>query len=259
MGYSNFPLPLDDFSYATAKVLAHDGMRQEVKLLAAQDKLEPEVVDHDNWNGGQWNWRIDLALPLPAFRALADADRQTMEERIAKAMREVLGRHDNHSLDCVRILMEVPKAPPTWKADAKAWAEGKGATNQGRVRSTNIAPFQHDGLLFRSNPEILLYKALKTLGVTLAPLPVFVRGGSEYRRLEPDFVLVHSGVMMVVEVDGDEFHPEAPVEAHERLAVLMREGFQTERVRAADCATETQAKACAAKLLGILQKFATNR
>ena len=73
----------------------------------------------------------------------------------------------------------------------------------------------------RSNPEILLYQALKTLGVTL--------------------------------------HAEAPVEAHERLAVLSREGVHTERVRAADCATETQAKACAAKLLGILQKFGTNR
>ncbi len=259
MGTSDFPLPIDDFGYATAKLLAHDGMREEVKLLAVQERLEPDCVDYDNWNGGQWSWRFDLTLPLPAFRALVDADRETMSQRIAQAMREVLGRHDSHSLESVRILMELQKAPPTWKADAKAWAEGKGATNQGRVRSTNIAPFQHDGLLFRSNPEILLYQALKTVGVTLAPLPVFVRGGAEYRRLEPDFVLVHSGVMMVVEVDGDAFHAEAPVEAHERLAVLSREGVHTERVRAADCATETQARACAAKLLSILQKFGTNR
>ena len=42
---------------------------------------------------------------------------------------------------------------------------GEGITNQGRVRSDNIAARVHDGLLFRSRPEVLFYEALKRKGV----------------------------------------------------------------------------------------------
>lgn len=254
-----FPLDLDDFLCATARVLALAGMREEVRLLAAQEQLTPECIDFDNWNGGQWTWRFDLTLPFQVLGALDANDRATMEGRIAGAMRKVISADEAHSIGEVRIVMHVPKARPGWKADALAWARGQGTTNQGRARSTNIAPLEDDGLLFRSRPEIFLYRALKQSGVTVAPLPVFIRGGAEYRRLEPDFVLVHRGVMMVVEVDGDEFHPEAPVDAHERLAVLSREGVHTERVRATDCSSEEAAKACAKTLIGILEKVAANR
>lgn len=159
----------------------------------------------------------------------------------------------------MRILIQVPKAHPNWKADARAWTEGRGVTNQGRARSTNIAPFEADGLLFRSRPEIHLFHALKSCGVTVAPLPVFVRGGAEYRRLEPDFVIVHRGKLMVVEVDGDAFHDESPVDAHERLTVLSHEGVHTERVRAADCANDADAKKCAMRRVSVVEKLASIR
>lgn len=74
-----------------------------------------------------------------------------------------------------------------------AWLRGEGITNQGRVRSDNIAARAFDGLLFRSQPEINLYGALKAAGVSFAPLPVFVRGGHDYRRIEPDFIIVKDG------------------------------------------------------------------
>jgi hypothetical protein len=254
-----FPLELDDFLYATARILALAGMREEVRLLAAQEQLAPQCIDYDRWDGGQWSWRFDLKLALMAYRALESADREIMESRIKDAMREVIRANDAHSVVSVRIVMDIPKANPTWRADAQAWATGQGLTNQGRARSTNIAPFEHDGLLFRSRPEILLYAALKATGITIAPLPVFIRGGAEYRRLEPDFVLIHRGVMMVVEVDGDAFHPEAPMEAHRRLSVLSHEGVHTERVAAAECATESGAKTCATHLIKLLERLATNR
>lgn len=256
---SNFPVALEDFAYATAQLLALGGMREEVKLLASQENLHPDCIEQDNWNGGQYTWRFDLSLPLTAYRMLAATDRETMADRITTAMREVIAPAENHSIATTRIIMQVSKARPDWRADATAWATGSGVSNQGRVRSTNIAPFEHDGLLFRSRPEILLYQALKAVGVTLAPLPVFVRGGKDYRRLEPDFILVHRRVLMVVEVDGDAFHSETPVDAHERLSVLSHEGVHTERVRAQDCATEAKAKECAAKLLKLLDKLANDR
>lgn len=254
-----FPIPVDDFTYATARLLALGGMREEVKLLASQDTLDPDCIEEDNWNGGQWTWRFDLVLPLAAFRSLTPADRETLSSRITDVMRELLNAYENHSLATTRILMQVEKANPGWREQAKAWAVGSGISNQGRVRSTNIAPFEHDGLLFRSRPEILLYQALKALGVTLAPLPVFIRGGKEYRRLEPDFVLVHRGVLMVVEVDGDSFHTEAPVDAHQRLSVLSHEGVHAERVRADDCDTDAKARVCADKLLRLMDRLASNR
>jgi very-short-patch-repair endonuclease len=114
-------------------------------------------------------------------------------------------------------------------------------------------------LLFRSEPEIHLYRAFKAAGVTFAPLPVFLRGGQNYSRLEPDFVLLKDGVLMVVEVDGDTYHREFPVEAHARLAPLDREGAKIERIRAEECSTPENAKGCAEHLLKILEKRIAQR
>src|SRR5690606_35974377 len=101
-----------------------------------------------------------------------------------------------------------------WRENAKTWIAGLNISNQGRVRSDNLAPHTCDGLRFRSQPEINLYKALKSLGVTFAPLPVFIRGGEDYQRIEPDFVILQDGILLIVEVDGDTTHQETPVEAH---------------------------------------------
>lgn len=67
---------------------------------------------------------------------------------------------------------------------------------------------------FHSRPEIYLYHALKSFRITVAPLPVFIRGGADYRRLEPDFVIVLRGLLMVVEVDGE------GVATHDQVAFL---------------------------------------
>ena len=119
----------------------------------------------------------------------------------------------------------------------------------------NIAARQHDGLLFRSQPEIHLYDALKSRGVYLAPLPVFLRGGKEYQRLEPDFVLLYKGIVMVVEVDGATVHRESPAEAHARVQGLIRDGVRVERVDASECASRADAERCAAKLMDALEGY----
>jgi very-short-patch-repair endonuclease len=62
------------------------------------------------------------------------------------------------------------------------------------------------------------------------------------------------GITMVVEVDGASFHHETPVTAQDRLAMLSLEGVETYRVSAAECADATKAKACAEKILAVLQK-----
>ena len=161
--------------------------------------------------------------------------------------------HPNDRLGAVEILPELT-TDPKWREKAQAWASGKNITNQGRVRVEQHASLSCDGLLFRSQPEILLYQALKSTGVSFAPLPVFVRGGDEYRRIEPDFVLLKDGVVMVVEVDGDTVHHETSI-AHDRTTMLLHEGALVERVKASDCDSQEKAKICALKLMRVLKKM----
>jgi hypothetical protein len=140
-------------------------------------------------------------------------------------------------LESVKLSPKLTEAEPDWRGKAKAWAQGSGVTNQGRVRSDNIAAREKDGLLFRSQPEINLYLALKSQGVSFAPLPVFIRGGKTHQRMEPDFIVIKNGITMQVEVDGDTVHTETPAEAQTRVAMLEDEGVFVHRIAASRCDT----------------------
>jgi hypothetical protein len=142
-----------------------------------------------------------------------------------------------------------------WPVYAGVALPAEGISNQGRVRSDNVAGLEHDGLRFRSKQEIYLYDALKGMGVTFAPLPVFLRGGENYQRLEPDFVILKDGVLLVVEVDGGTTHRETPVQADRRLRPFKHEGAFVERVEASECANEPQARACAKRLLEAIERY----
>ena len=131
----------------------------------------------------------------------------------------------------------------------------EGINNQGRVRSNNVAGIEYDGLRFRSQPEINLYIAVKAMGVTFAPLPVFLRGGETYQRLEPDFVILKDGILLIVELDGGNTHLETPVQADRRLLLFKHEGAFVERVEASECSTEQQARACANRLLKAIERY----
>ena len=84
---------------------------------------------------------------------------------------------------------------------------------------------------------------------------MFVRGGETYKRIEPDFVLLKDGIVMIVEVDGDTVHKESPLEAHNRTTMLVHEGAHVERVNANECASQEKATECAKRMLGVLQKL----
>lgn len=259
MNMNDFPLSVDDFLLTTTRLLALAGSRAEVNLIASSPKPEVSLQDYDNWDGGQYGWGFSFSIPMQTYSALNEESRESMQTSIRSAMNEVLRNLNHHEISAVRIVMELAKAEANWRERAARWAKGEGLSNQGRVRSTNIAPFERDGLLFRSMPEINLYMAFKALSVTIAPLPVFIRGGQQYQRIEPDFILIHANTIMVVEVDGEEFHSESPVDAHERLSLLSREGVHTERVRANACDTPMKARDCAERLLEVLKRRSTMR
>jgi hypothetical protein len=153
----------------------------------------------------------------------------------------------------------VARSVGDWRDAANRWLSGEGINNQARVRSNNIASLECDGLLFRSEPEINLYRALKGAGVTFAPLPVFLRGGTAYARLEPDFVVLKDGCVLVIEVDGDTYHRETPADAHKRLLPLDHEGAKIERVTAAECDTPEKARVCAQRLIAVIDGIVRRR
>lgn len=248
LNYDN-PEPLLN---ALAEIFAYHGAAKEVAILA-ESKAKLEQCDYDNWDGGTYYYRLILMVPRQLYSQLLES-KEEMEKSICEHVQQIFGIGTSNRLRWVNIVPELGTADPQWRDKAKAWIAGSGVTNQGRVRSDNIASKTCDGLLFRSQPEINLYQALKLEGVSFAPLPVFIRGGETYRRIEPDFIVIKDGVVLHIEVDGDTVHQETPAEAHDRTAMLNHEGVHIERVKASECDSLQSAKACAKKLLAIIEK-----
>ena len=142
----------------------------------------------------------------------------------------------------IRIEPDLSDHDPDWRKRAIDFLEKREVTNQGRAHSQNVAHLEEEGLLFRSRPEIHVYHALKSTEQPFAPLPVFVRGGTTFGRIEPDFLILWEGNIFFLEVDGEYFHDETPVEADKRVALLKDEGCDVIRVEASECDTRENAK-----------------
>lgn len=237
-----------------AHLFAARGDAQAVAVLA--EAAGAVALQHQEQDWGEDYYYYTLRLTLkPNLYARLDTDREALAKRLGESADEITRGHDPHEVVSTVLIIPALATTDGWRASAKGWLRGEGITNQGRVRSDNIAARQHDGLLFRSQPEINLYHALKVRGVYMAPLPVFVRGGKTYQRLEPDFLILHRGVAMMVEVDGSTVHRESPAEAHARTEGLAKEGVRVHRVAAADCATPVAADATAQRVLEALERY----
>lgn len=235
-----------------ARLFTLEGATREVAILA-NSTAQLRETEYDNWNGGTYFYCLDIKIPEWLYAQLNEM-LNPCAERILNKAQPIFSPSPNLALSGVTIT-PILKVEPDWREKARASLAGSGVSNQGRVRSDNIASRSCDGLLFRSQQEINLYKALKSLGVSFAPLPVFIRGGDTYKRIEPDFVILKDGVLMIVEVDGDTVHKETPAEAQDRTNMLAHEGAHVERVKASECETVELANSCAKKLLKILDKI----
>lgn len=239
-----------------ARVFAMEGNARMVAVLAyAEASLDQ--TDWDNWNGGTAVFTLYLRIPIGLYAQIG-GELDALIDELHNRIGPLWAAYTDDWLGKVLVLPQLSD-DGTWQDKARAWLAGDGVTNQGRVRSKNVAPRERDGLLFRSQAEINLYLALKQVGVSFAPLPVFVRGGREYQRIEPDFIILKDGLCMVVEVDGDTVHQESPAEAHARTTMLEYEGAHVERISASECATAEGAAACARKLIQLVNKLKASR
>ncbi|MBD2294674.1 hypothetical protein H6G06_14590 [Anabaena sphaerica FACHB-251] len=234
---------LDPLLATLTDIFANAGDTKKVAILA-EATAKIKHIDCDNWNGGTDVYNLYLTIPAYLFSQIAD-EQETLEQEIQENISYVLNPYmENWCIKWV-VISPILSSDTQWREKAKAFVEGQGINNQGRVRSDNIASKSCDGLLFRSQPEIYLYEGFKRLGVPFAPLAVFIRGGQDYRRIEPDFLIIKDGITMIVEVDGDTVHRELPAQAHDRLNMLTHEGAIVERVLASECDTPEKAKQCA--------------
>lgn len=229
----NFIEQSEEMLSTIVRLFAREGSAREVAILA-ESKTSLEQTDYDNWNGGTYIYTLFVDVPLGLFTQIQSSLKEIQEKLLDK-----MGLVVSEDRCYIREVTLRPQLihDKDWRVKAKAWLRGSNVNNQGRVRSDNIASRNCDGLLFRSQPEIYFYKALKSLGFSFAPLPVFVKGGDMYQRIEPDFVIVRDGIMLVVEIDGDTVHQESPAEAHARTTMLHNEGVYIERITASDCDT----------------------
>ena len=247
---------LDSLLGTLARLFASEGAALEVALLTYST---PEIVEahYDNWNGGTTYYTLTLHLPLKLFTQV-EHRKEDIETRMSERIK-VFGMSGTRDVLSSVTIRPAIVDDPQWREKSQAWLSGATVSNQGRVRSDNVAPLAADGLLFRSQQEINLYKALKSHGVSFAPLAVFIRGGNSYRRIEPDFFIVRDGFSMVVEVDGDTVHTETPEEAHARTTMLQHEGVHIERVRASECETIDAARKVAERLIETMVKVKGSR
>lgn len=245
MTQSGFPFSIEDLLASAVEALKVHGDARAIAVLLAGD-CQPV------WNGSDFGidyWRILIAIPVHFFYAMAEQDRESTADAIQNIMAPFFAATANDTLGAVVIIPQITKARDYWREETIRFIKGEGVTNQGRVRSDNIASKQHQGLLFRSKAEVTLFTALTRAGLTVAPLPVFVRISKSYNRLEPDFIVIFKGLTFVVEVDGDTYHNELPAEADKRLIPLTHEGVEVRRIRAADLESDAAADTVVKELI----------
>src|SRR4051794_23325187 len=113
--------------------------------------------------GGVYGYTIYLEVPEFLYQQI-NKDIERLERSIQDKAGVVTRFYENDNIESVKIVTEL-SSDPGWREKAKAYVSGQGLTNQGRARSDNLAARISDGLLFRSQPEINLYRAFKSLGV----------------------------------------------------------------------------------------------
>jgi len=259
MSDNNSPFVIEDFVASIVEALKIRGNTLAITVIVTSECRLLLWESHSNYNDYYQEWRLFIDLPVNIFYAVSDDDKKLTEKAIEEVASLFFIGTPSEALHSVVIAPKVTEAKDGWREDAIRFIKGEGVTNQGRVRSDNIASMQHKGLLFRSKPEITLFEALTRAKLAVAPLPVFVRIGKTYNRIEPDFVVIYKGLTFVVEVDGDTYHKELPAEADKRLIPLTYEGVEVRRIRAGDLNSDTSADKAVVELINFMSRRKESR
>lgn len=252
----NFENDINLLIQNAARLFAQEGDAKLVSILVFS-KITTAQTGYDNWDGGKYIFSIYIDIPHRIYLEIK-SELDNISQKIHEKLQSFMHLYKDTWIGDIFISPQLIDLPD-WQQKAIDWLSGSGVTNQGRVRSNNIASREVDGLLFRSMPEIHLYSALKSKGVAFAPLAVFIKGGNQYSRIEPDFIAIKNGIILCIEIDGDTVHTETPAEANARTRILSNEGVIVERFSASRCETPEKANVLANEILNLFERHRSNR
>ncbi|VVM85974.1 hypothetical protein PS619_02563 [Pseudomonas fluorescens] len=244
------PFNMEDLAAGAVEAFKLLGDARAIAVLVSGE-CTAELINTDF---GVNYWQLMVALPIPLYYAMTDVEREATGKAIYDVVTPFYSPLHDEALNGVTIAPRIGEASENWREEAIRYVKGEGVTNQGRVRSDNIASREHQGLLFRSQAEVALFTAMTRAQLAVAPLPVFVRIGKAYNRLEPDFVVVFKGLTFIIEVDGDTYHRESPADADKRLVPLTWEGVEVRRIRASELSSDNAANVVVKDLIDFMTK-----
>ena len=244
------PFNMEDLAAGAVEAFKLLGDARAIAVLVSGE-CTAELINTDF---GVNYWQLMVALPIPLYYAMTDVEREATSKAIYDVVTPFYSTLHDEALNGVTIAPRIGEASENWREEAIRYVKGEGVTNQGRVRSDYIASREHQGLLFRSQAEVTLFTAMTRAQLAVAPLPVFVRIGKAYNRLEPDFVVVFKGLTFIIEVDGDTYHRESPADADKRLVPLTWEGVEVRRIRASELSSDNAANVVVKDLIDFMTK-----
>ncbi len=263
---TNFPAELDKFLATLARLFADKGASAEVAVLTLGRPTCEYLGEH--YTGDPYklevpqsldnHYEIMLEVPQSLYNQVADRKR-AVEGSLRDESEQLMGRYPDvsppwllhHAVRCPRTPSGATRLGVGFPARQCPTRAECVRTMLHRIRWTDFCSDQSRRFIFTA-PS-------RPANFSFAPLPVFVRGGELRHRVEPDFVIFYRNQVLVLELDGKQFHPETPAEADARLALLKREGAYVEHISSAECDTAEKAETIAKQIFALLEKLAANK
>lgn len=151
MDDQKFPFPIDDFLASIVEAMKVRGDARAIATLI-EGQCCFQLWDQDF---GIDSWRMFVALPVPLYYAMTEDERESTQESIKEVGSSFFGSLPSDHLGSVVLAPKMEQANDGWREEAMRFIKGEGVTNQGRVRSDNVASKQHLGLLFRSKETLI--------------------------------------------------------------------------------------------------------
>ena len=141
------PFPVENLVSSAVEALKIQGDARAIAVLVAGQCS----LDSDEGNMNISYWILSISLDVKIFFAMTEEDREAVKTAITGVISPFFASTPDHALSFVNISPLVNEPEDGWREDAMRFVQGEGVTNQGRVRSDNIASKEHQGLLFRCN------------------------------------------------------------------------------------------------------------
>lgn len=202
-----FPEPAD-FIYTLTNYL-QTVSKENIASLLINSSCKFIVIDSfadRDWNS--YDTIVCFSVPVVSVSKITD-----IKKELLNAVKLVFPKETGFEIVDIEV-SPIIEAPPD---------DEQRLSNSGSLVSSGSCP--HEGLKFRSPPEIEVYKALKKRNVLFFPNATAILGGTNMKK-EPDFLVCQNGKWGILEVMGGSYHtPTKAMQDHERARLFKDYGL----------------------------------